>query len=71
MRENAAHMSSQGRAPRGERSAMAKLTADNVREIRTLDATGRYTFIELGRRFGVGATTIYAIVHRINWRHID
>lgn len=56
-------------AARGERAPTAKLTADQVREIRALHATGT-TQKELQRRYGVKAPAINRIVHRTGWRHV-
>jgi hypothetical protein len=45
-------------APKGEASALAKLSDAQVDEIVELYATGLYTQKELGRRYGVDSTTI-------------
>ena len=55
--------------PRGERDAKAKVTAEDVREIRRLRDTGK-TFVELGRQFGLAAQNIEAIVKRKHWAHV-
>ncbi len=52
---------------RGEKSGMAKLTEDKVREIRRLYATGNYTHRKLAGMFAVGKTTIYSIVAGRSW----
>ena len=70
--DNMADMVSKGRgttANRGEGSARARLTEEDVREIRRLSATG-FGLSELGKRFGVPSTTISAIVHRYTWKHV-
>src|SRR5580765_3037736 len=69
-RQNQAYMSAQGRAPRGERSGVAKLTEADVLRIRALDSEGTHTQAEIAQQFGVKGTTISAIVRRINWHHI-
>ena len=48
----------------------AKLTEDNVREIRRLYATGEFSYRELGLRFGVSDRAIYMIVQRKTWKHV-
>jgi len=63
-----------GKRPGGSRSKRrcskrrcSKLTEDQVREIRRLHATGRYTQTRLGQMFEVCTTTIHYIVHRETW----
>lgn len=54
----------------GERSHMAKLKADDVRAIRALRDAGGLTLAQIGERYGVGAGTVWHIVHRRNWKHL-
>lgn len=56
------------RSAKGERSGVAKLTADQVREIRSLHLVA--TREELARRFGVSVANIDKITARKTWRHI-
>jgi len=56
--------------PRGEQHGSAKLTADDVKQIRRLYATGNYTQQELGNTFGVRQGEVSHIVRRKNWVHI-
>jgi hypothetical protein len=58
------------RVNRGEAVPWSKLTADTVREIRTLFATGDYSKMDLVRQFGVTHPTIRRILSRKIWRHI-
>lgn len=58
------------RRPRGSAVLTAKLSEDDVREIRILYATGEWTQEQLGRKFGVHQTIISAIVRRKTWVHI-
>ena len=58
------------RRPRGEANHFAKLTATTVIEIRSLYAAGGITLTALAVRFGVGVSTIHAIVRRKIWQHI-
>ena len=53
---------------RGEGHGMAKLTADQVREIRS--SYGQVTAPELARRFGVTAQCIWMVLKRKTWRHV-
>lgn len=68
--DNTADMVAKGRAykPRGEAHPHAKLTWGDVREIRRLYATGKYTQEKLGQRFGVNRTTVWSIVHHKAWK---
>jgi hypothetical protein len=53
---------------RGEDAPMAKLTEEQVREIRRRHA--HESRAVLAQAFGVHERTIYAIVHRHNWKHV-
>lgn len=55
---------------RGERIARAKLTENEVRQIRALYATGQYSSPQLGRQFGISHHGILAIVHHVTWKHV-
>lgn len=59
-----------GTVARGERHGSAKLTADDVRAIRSDHAAGRGGYKILGRRYGVSANQIRLIVKRRNWTHV-
>ncbi len=58
------------RMPRGEGHWNASLTADTVKEIRRLWATGEYTQAALAVRFLLAAVRIHKIVHNQTWKHI-
>ena len=55
---------------RGENVPTAKLTEQDVRQIRTLGAQG-VSLSVLGKRFGVSGVTIFNVLHRLKWRHVD
>lgn len=69
--ENLQDCISRGRAnrARGERAPRARLTADQVVQIRALWAAGA-RLRPLGRQFGVRAGSIKALVTRKTWRHV-
>jgi hypothetical protein len=48
----------------------AKLTEDNVREIRRLYATGNFTQAGLASRFGIRQGSVSVIVRRRTWKHV-
>jgi predicted XRE-type DNA-binding protein len=58
------------RETRGEASPHAKLTEDNVREIRRLSSETRMSQKEIGALFGVGQSTISHIRQGIVWGHV-
>lgn len=68
--ENAADARRHGTQPRGERVGSAKLTVDQVREIRRLHAEEGYGLKRLRRIFGVHRTNIRAILRRTAWAHV-
>lgn len=55
---------------KGEGHWSSKLTADDVREIRRLAASGELTQREIGERFGVVQGAISAIHRRVAWSHV-
>lgn len=55
---------------RGEENAAAKLTAEQVLEIRAKFATGKYYLKHLSAEYNIGLSTIARIVKRITWAHI-
>jgi hypothetical protein len=59
-----------GTMPHGEAHHKAKLTEDQVREIRRRSDEGE-SRSDLGREFGVSATNISGIVRRKFWKHLD
>lgn len=58
-----------GRMPLGEQRHSAKLTAEKVKEIRSLVSSGR-SMSSVARDFGVSAPTIRAIVRGERWRWV-
>lgn len=58
------------RVPRGERHGAARLTASDVKEIRSLSADGVLQ-AELMKKFGVSQGAISHIVTRKCWRHVE
>lgn len=57
-------------ARRGEGNNSAKLTDEVVRTIRALAANG-HTHVAIAERFGVSKTTVFDVVHRRSWAHVD
>ena len=60
-----------GRTTRGERSASAKLTAQQAREIRTRYAQGGISQSALGREYGLCQATIRELIIGETWKHLD
>lgn len=59
-----------GRAIKGEANHFAKLSEDQVREIRTWHATGDITQSELAHLFHICSQSIHNIINRKSWKHI-
>jgi predicted ribonuclease toxin of YeeF-YezG toxin-antitoxin module len=56
---------------RGEENKQSKLTAEQVRSIRTEYASGTTTQDELARKYHVVRNAIWMIVKRKTWAHVD
>ena len=54
----------------GERATKAKLTEDQVREIRRAYLAGDGSMGTIGARFGVGKGAVMGILSGRNWRHV-
>lgn len=68
-RENAADTMRHGRFPQGEKSNLSKLTADQVRAIRSRAEAGETAKV-LAAEFDLTREGVSAIIKRKNWRHI-
>lgn len=69
--DNMADMTAKGRKVMTiEQSPTTKLTADYVREMRRLYASGGCTLSELANRFGVGTSQVHRIVKQQTWKHV-
>jgi hypothetical protein len=55
---------------RGERQGSAKLTDQQVLEIRARYATGAVSLRALARQYGLGSSQIYRIIQRKSWAHL-
>lgn len=60
-----------GTSNRGERHGQHKLTADNVREIRRMWASGEHTQTAIGGRFGILSGSVNNILARRSWAWLD
>ena len=69
-RDNAQDAIRHGTFPRGTTNGAAKLTENQVREIRRLYATGKCSLRELALRFGVHPKTVFMIIRRKGWKHV-
>tara|TARA_R110000824_G_scaffold135302_2_gene298534 strand:+ start:526 stop:999 length:474 start_codon:yes stop_codon:yes gene_type:complete len=70
--ENLADMSAKGRrnAPRGERAAGAKLTDDDVRDIRSMLSLGAHTQKQISEMYDVTDSCISRVKTGARWSHI-
>jgi len=55
---------------KGEKNCHAKVTEDIVRTIRDRYKTGIYTYIDLGKEYGLAPCSVHCIVSRKTWRHV-
>jgi len=55
---------------RGEQSETAKLTENQVREIRRRYASGKFSQHSIAREYHVDQANIWRIVHRQKWTHV-
>jgi len=60
-----------GGSARGSKVGGAKLTSDDVRKIRALYSTGKYTQRLLAGQFGVASNTVCYIVNRKLWTWLE
>lgn len=67
--ENNADRNAKGRQALGERSNRSRLTAADVRLIRSLE--GAMSYPQIAQRFGVSDHAIHCIIRRKTWRHVD
>lgn len=58
------------RMPRGEGHPNAKITSDNVTEIRRM-CSERIPVDRIANKFGIGRTSVRNIANRRTWRHVD
>jgi hypothetical protein len=63
-----------GKMPRGmnkgSRHGHAKLNEKMVLQMRAMAATGKYTYEDLAKRFGISRTNASIIIRRIGWKHV-
>ncbi len=55
---------------RGEKNPAAKLTTENVVEIRQIYGNRKMTYEQLGNAFNVNPATICRIIKRKKWKHV-
>lgn len=67
---NYADMTKNGHGFQGERNPRAKLTSEQVVEIRRLYSTGNYLQKHLAQMFGIDQTVVSEIVRRAIWKTV-
>jgi hypothetical protein len=71
--DNIADMWAKGRQSTGVQRATygnARLTEEDVREIRWMYATGAGSQREIGEAYGLAQTTVSGIIRRVRWPHL-
>lgn len=69
-RENSLDMVRRNRSTKGERNPAAKLTEEQVREIRKLKSFG-VQYKEISAKYGISIKSAVNIVKRRVWKHVD
>lgn len=69
--ENIQHAVKNSLHRRGAENGNAKLTESSVSEMRSKYKTGKFSQADLGREYGIAATTICQILSRKRWGHIE
>ena len=69
-RDNMKDRDNRDRGAKGQRQGSAKLTEDDVREIRLHYAIGKVSYEELGMFYDVGPTAIANIIKGRRWGHV-
>ena len=57
--------------PRGSQCVRAVFTEDQVRKMRELYATGKYSYSQLARHFDCSPSNIPKIIRREIWKHVE
>jgi HNH endonuclease len=68
--ENSLDMVRRNRSTRGERNGAAKLTEKEVKDIRNLRNMG-IPYEVIRNKYGISKTTIWEIVKKRKWKHVD
>jgi hypothetical protein len=55
----------------GEKHGLAKLNAQQVRDIRVRYQPGQIRMIDLAREYGVNPSTVRNVINRVTWAHIE
>ena len=63
-------MVAKGRSSRGEAHPHRKLNESDVRRIRRLYKTGKYSQEALARIYGMNQTGIGFVIRRVTWKHV-
>lgn len=57
-------------APKGVECANSKLNDDDVRHIRELYSTGKYTHKQIAKMYSMDRSTISDVINRTHWKHV-
>jgi hypothetical protein len=68
--QNTLDMLERNRQAKGEKNGSAKLTENDVKDIRKLRVSGML-LKEISKRYGIGVSTVGQIVNRRLWKHVD
>lgn len=65
------HMENMTDMARKDRVGTSKLNIEQVKEIRSLYASGKFTLLQLGMKYHVHLSTIAYAINGKNWNHVD
>ena len=69
--DNVAYAYSNGRkSANGERNGRSRMTEETVKELRFLHKSGKFTYLQLMKRFNIPKSTVRNIVKRKTWKSI-
>lgn len=68
---NVHHALKQKRIPVGENNYLAKVTEKDVKEIRELYKTGKFSQRDIGEIYGLKRSTTRDIIFRDTWKHVN
>jgi len=69
-KDNMADASNKGRVAKGEKHGMAKLTEEDVKQIR-IDYANGITGVSLAEKYSVSKSLISFVILRKRWQHVD
>jgi len=72
-KENAQHCRANNLqyTPKGNELPQAKLNPNKVRKIRKLYSMNKYSLGEIGKMVDAGKGSVFNVIHKVTWRHVE